>query len=311
MAKQSKQPFAFSDEKLNELAFNSILNRWKLKAVNRFTWKNLPPNIESRKIEQLLFDFGSCIFVKDKERGYMVLQNNAFEYYDVNYRPTLSTAIGFSYIKPYNVYWGDECEKTLVNTDGDKIFDEYNTGILIQNNPLAISAYEQIIYKVWQLYNIERALDVNVQQLGLNNVIVASIDDESNVQILLNNIKKHKAFNAISEDNLMNQVKTLDLKPIYFGSDLHELKKDVEYDLEVILGYNNQGIEKKHEVLLRDEINANNEMIESELQTSMKQRKFACDLINDFFGTNISIECDVKGPEEETEQEETTYERAD
>ena len=289
--------YTATDEKLNEICFNTLLERWKLKAISRFHWEGLPSAIEERKIENYLFDEGKCIFVKDELRGYLVLRCQAINYYDINYRPTQASAVGFGYIKTYNIYWGEDGYKSLVDADGKKVYDEYNTGIIISNNYLGLSTYEQIIYKIYQLYNVERALDTNVSQLSLNNILVAGMEDSKNVQMLINNLKKHKAFNAISTKSLLNEIKTLELNPVYYGNQLESLKRSLESDLDVWLGFNNVGMEKK-ERLITDEVNANNESIESELDNSMTQRRYASDLINEFFGLNISPTCSIQKEQE-------------
>ncbi len=190
----------------------------------------------------------------------------------------------------------------MLDSDGNRVFDENNTGVIISNNYLGLSTYEQIIYKIYQLYNVERSMDVNVSQLALNNVLVGSMEDTKNINTLVNNLKKHKAFNAVSTKSLLNEIKTLELNPVYYGNQLESLKKSLESDLDIFLGFNNVGFEKK-ERLISDEVNANNESIESELDNAITQREFSASLINDFFGLNIKPVCSIRQKEQEVDYE--------
>ena len=55
------------------------------------------------------------------------------------------------------------------------------------------------------------------------------------------------------------------------------------------LGINNANMDKR-ERLVDDEVQANNEQIEMSAQVMLKNRERACELINDLFDTNISVE---------------------
>ena len=72
---------------------------------------------------------------------------------------------------------------------------------------------------------------------------------------------------------------------------LQEHKNNLVCELLTILGLNNNDSNNlKKERLIVDEVNANNQEIEMYLDTDYKNRKKACDEINNKFGLNITVE---------------------
>ena len=69
---------------------------------------------------------------------------------------------------------------------------------------------------------------------------------------------------------------------------LYKYKKDVENEILTILGINNTPFEKK-ERLVTDEVNSNNELIESNGGVMDDCLKESCDLIKEVFGKSISF----------------------
>lgn len=276
-----------STEYLNQQAWDHLVNRYMLKALNVFKWEGLPDNVEPEIIETMLFLYGTVGFCYDQKRGYLTLQCNAYNYMDIYNRPTQCTLIGQAFYTDKNVYWGDESFKTIVYED-KPFYNETNTCVIIKNNDLEIPTFNLLEYKLYQLYNLERTLDVSITQLPLQNIIVGSTQDRASIQELFNKVKRHDAFNAIAGSQLKSDLQGLSLNHDFRGRELIEIKRSIECELYTILGINNVNFEKTQS-LLTAEIDANNEAVENELQASLKTREEACRLINDFFGLNVSV----------------------
>ena len=73
----------------------------------------------------------------------------------------------------------------------------------------------------------------------------------------------------------------------YVADKLLEEKKKIENELLTLFGLNNV-IEKKERMIV-DEANANNDYINRNVDLLYKNRKQACDEINEKFGLNISV----------------------
>ena len=100
-------------------------------------------------------------------------------------------------------------------------------------------------------------------------------------------IKKKKKMTNGGDTGLI-----LDSTLVPFVADkLQEHKNNLVCELLTILGLNNNDSNNlKKERLIVDEVNANNQEIEMYLDTDYKNRKKACDEINNKFGLNITVE---------------------
>ena len=82
-------------------------------------------------------------------------------------------------------------------------------------------------------------------------------------------------------------IKVDDLSVPYVADKLLDDKKKIENELLTLFGLNNVG--DKKERLIVDEANANNDYINRNVDLLYKNRKLACDKINEKFGLNISV----------------------
>ena len=82
-------------------------------------------------------------------------------------------------------------------------------------------------------------------------------------------------------------IKIDDLSVPYVADKLLEDKKKIENELLTLFGLNN--VADKKERLIVDEANANNDYINRNVDLLYKNRKIACDKINEKFNRNISV----------------------
>ena len=78
-----------------------------------------------------------------------------------------------------------------------------------------------------------------------------------------------------------------DLSVPYVADKLLEDKKKIENELLTLFGLNN--VADKKERLIVDEANANNDYINRNVDLLYKNRKIACDKINEKFNLNINV----------------------
>ena len=71
-----------------------------------------------------------------------------------------------------------------------------------------------------------------------------------------------------------------------------------------IMGINNNNNQDKKERLIVDEVNANNEATDIQLQLRLMQRQKFCKICNEYFGTNISVK--IRKPEVRDDSGKTT-----
>jgi len=253
---------------LNDITFTDYYYRLMLLARSVFQWDNLPPGINEKWIEKYLYTEGSCVFYKDKTKGFMVAkatESGGLNPYD---EPTTLTPYGTGYMgKPLDNY--DEC-------------------VLICNNDCRIPTYMTIQLYAMRLADISRTIDVNINAQKTPVVILCSDKQKLTMKNLFKNITGNEPV-IYGDKNLdINGVKSLDIKaPIVFDK-LQLQKHAVWNECMTFLGINNANQDKK-ERLVDDEVQANNQQVEMSAQVMLIAREDACRRINELFGTNMSV----------------------
>ena len=62
-----------------EIETTRLINHYQMLALNRYKWENLPNGIESRYIEQMLYDNGECAMFDHPDLGICVLRTSSRE----------------------------------------------------------------------------------------------------------------------------------------------------------------------------------------------------------------------------------------
>lgn len=263
------------DKKLTQSDIDNIITesflykRFRLLAVNMFKYTGLDGlGFEERHIERYLCDEGKCLWFKDKTLGLMCLpcQGVGVNVYNdpIKYR-----AVGFGYSKEYDV---EDC-------------------VLMENNKLRIPTHDVLLYFTRQLYEVVRTRDVNVRTLKLPFVIATDDKGVLTAKKIIEEIDNNTYAvvtnkNTVPIDELIKVLAT-GVKP--YTTELTDLYHDILNECLTYLGINNANTDKK-ERLITNEVNANNQFIESCSNIFLESRKKAVEEINKKFGTNISVE---------------------
>ena len=259
------------DEHINDSNFNRLFNLFSSLALNRFKWDNLPKGLESRHIENALFRFGQAGFVDDKELGLICLPASP---------------------RGLNVY-GDPTEILLTGNGYSKEFKVGNVARIL-NNDLAYPTIVHINYYADKIARCDKAIDMNIRHQKTPYILKTTKQNELSIKNLINRIERDD-YAIFIDEKMTNGGDTgliLDSTLVPFVADkLQEHKNNLVCELLTILGLNNNDSNNlKKERLIVDEVNANNQEIEMYLDTDYKNRKKACDEINNKFGLNITVE---------------------
>ena len=255
----------------NSVSFNEhrLFNLLKLLAMNRFKWENLPEGIESRHIEEALFNTGQVAFHKDKIYGLLVL-------------PCASSG-------QLNIY-GDPVEFVLTGHGFHKQV-KVNDLVRIKNNDTATPSIIHVKYYTEYLSNLETLMDDNLRQQRYPFIITTTKQNEFTMKNLYKKIEDGE--DAIFVDERLSQGGDLGINVLQTGvpfllDKLQEHKNDVTNELMTWLGLNNANTDKKERMLV-DEVNVNNTHILMNLDLEYKNRQKACEEINKKYGLNITV----------------------
>lgn len=249
-----------------------------LLATNRFRWSNLPKGIESRHIEQMLFNHGAVAFYEHDDRetgtkGFYCLPCNSMGKHNVFGEPTqysMTAENGIHHIKPASEV------------------------VRIMNNDFCYPTRFKVFHYAQQLANVEDSLFANIDQQKFPFIVSAT----KNLQLTIKNFfKKFKRGDRaiFTDERLANSdsagVKAIDTKVPYVADKLQQHKNNLEAELLTKLGINNTNANNgKKERLLVDEVNVNNGHILLYSDIEFKNRELACKQINEKFGLDVKVE---------------------
>lgn len=259
------RPF-WNSARTNNSTFLQYYNRLTDLAISQFEWTNLPPTCDARFLELALFADGMAVFFKDEILGYLTLQ----------------TMIG----GPLDVYRIPIIRRAYASNGYNMELDNTNS-VLIFNNNLHINSLLDIEMYAWRLYEIQRAIDVNVKGQKTPKVLTC---EESQRLTLVNLMKKYDGNQPFifGKKGLAQQLETLDISTPYVSDKLQVLKQLVWDEAMTYLGISNSNTDKR-ERLNTAEITTSMGDVEAQRYTRLSERERACDKINAMFGLNVGV----------------------
>ena len=260
---------------LNDATYMDYLERFKKVALSIFEWVNLPSSMNARWLEMCLFYKGQASLLKDKKFGFINTNCTSNGYINIYGLPSSLNCYSFEYQDTRKLYSGlNPLSKN----------QEYEEAILVQNNFESIPTCGTLELFAYRLYEAERTIDVNIKSQKTPVMIVVDETQRLMMENLYNQYDGNQPFIFGDKQQLdTNMLKCINTEaPIVFDK-LTEYKKEIWNECLSFLGINNINIDKK-ERLITGEANANNELINLNLQSYLAPRLEACRQFNELFG---------------------------
>ena len=251
---------------LNNLTFRTIYDKFRLISMNAFEWKGLPDGILERHIETQLFQRGMAIFFRVPDAGYMCLEAQNGGPVNVYGDPLFYNAFGFNFTR---------------RVDADKC-------VIIENNLLRLPTHDFIMFYANKIAEAERTMDVNIKANKTPIVMVCDDRDVLSAKRVFQQVDGNVPAIFADKGLDLSGITALDMKAQFLGNELMDYKHSVEAELLTFLGINNPAVDKR-ERLITDEVNSNNQLIDSFMELQLEARKRACDAINEMYGLNVSV----------------------
>ena len=239
-------------------------------AMSMFEWKNLPDTVDARFLELTLFEDGQIVFFKDEELGFLCLQcavNGGFNVYRI---PTNRRA-----------YAVNGYQKNLTENDS----------VIIYNNFLRTNSMLDVRNFAERLYNIDRAIDVNIN--AQKTPILIKCDEQQRLT-MLNTYQQYDGNQpVIFGDKALNTnaFQVLNTGAPLVADKLYTLKTQLWNECLTYLGISNINVQKK-ERLITDEVTRNQGGTIASRYSRLEARRQACEKINRMFG--LDIECNYR-----------------
>ena len=241
---------------------------YQMLALNRYKWENLPKGIESRYIEQMLFDNGECALFDHPDLGLCVLRSSSRENLNIYGEPTKLSLTGFN---EHRTVMMDEC-------------------VRIMNNDLALPTLPDIVYYARRMAEIDDIIMQNLRQQRVPYLFATDENNSFTMKSLYDRIYQGEPAIFIDREMLKGEPENIMVLPTqapYLVDKLQIQKQEMERELLTFLGINNT-LEKK-ERLIVDETNSNNQFIKMASDIGFKQRQLACEQMNEMFGLNVQV----------------------
>ena len=271
---------------VNKGTYIQYYNRLTELSTSMFEWKNMPDTIDVRFLELVLFTDGKAVFFKDDALGYLALRcacNGPFNLYNIPINRRAYAANG------YNMP-----------------LDE-NNSVIIYNNYLHTGSMLDVKMFSKRLYNLDRAVDVNVNAQKTPVLIVCDEKQRLTMKNLYMKYEGNEPF-IFGEKNLNpnDAIKTLSTGAPYVADKLYQLKTQIWNEALTYLGISNVNTQKK-ERMITDEVGRSQGGVVASRYSRLQSRKEAALMINNMFGTNIEVEYRDTTLQEGGEEDEQIY----
>lgn len=230
-------------------------------ALNRFSWRGLPPTVDERWLEICLCEYGCALFFEDKRIGrFLVTQAGYQGRLNVYNNPTCFEPVGVNYHYK-QLKAGLEC-------------------IPIWDNRMRVGFKPTLWQYARRLADIDKAYDVNLESLKLPTIITADPRTKLTVQNMLQQRQDGQDY-IIGYDSL-DPGSTFHPWPNttpYLLDKFIQQKAQVTNEVLGYLGIQSSGTEKK-ERLISDEVAQANEKVDVFRLSFLKARQAAATEIN-------------------------------
>lgn len=257
-------------EVYKNINFTRIYDYYKMLSLNMFTWENLPETMNSRYIENALYEHGLCLINNDENMSLISVPCNFGANMNINGESTEVITSGYNYVKTINYINNKDC-------------------VLIRNNDLAKATRDYIANYAERMLEVEMCIRANINQQKFPWFINATEKTKKSLEIIFEKVENFEPFILANKEIGLgeNALEVLTMPTPYVADKLNEYKYELEREILTFLSLNNN-FEKK-ERLLTDEINSNNDFISTNAMLMYKNRLQACEEINKKFGLNVKV----------------------
>lgn len=241
-------------------------------AIARFNWTGLPPYIDQRFMELTLFERGQLVFFYDKRDHRFVTTYGNYSAGNVNL-----------YLNPTRF-------RPIAN---NFTYHELSSGeaVPIWDNQLRTTVVNIMFVYAQRLANIDRAFDVNLDNLTIPLIISCSEEQKLTIQNALRQKAEGQPVIATYDSaSLENVFQYFPNSSPNLTAELMQVKAQIWNEAVKFLGIENSNNEKK-ERLITDEVQAGSETTNVFRLSFLKARQQACDQINAMFSPlNVGVD---------------------
>lgn len=266
-----------------------------------FEWTGLPEELPYDYMEYSLTHDGRVMFFKDEKFGHMALACYT-EGINVYGKPTRARSIRLG--TEEDLF---DVERMIVHRY-DETMPTEKACVLIENMYGGESMESIIDFYARRLALLQQAFDTNALWQNLPPIFTTNTEAmKLSIEKMFSDIMTGQPW-IVMDKEMLNGSTGIPVEFIAIQSrlaDLFDAMNEVYSAFKETVGINSPGADKK-ERLLKDEVNSNNQSIQTCAEIMLSSRKIACEEIKKVFGLDITV--DIRGKKEMEEQAEEAKE---
>ena len=174
------------------------------------------------------------------------------------------------------------------------------------------SVLEMVLPLVEKIVDVEMTLRTSLKSQKTPWLVGYTPENEQQRQQIKNNLDNDEPYLFLETEDV-NQFKAIVSGANYNCDKLYNLKQCYENEIKEYLGINNLGVNEKKEHLIGDEINVNQEIVESHGECFLDCLKEFCERITNILGYSVQVELNkpdsIEYNEDEEEEEQNDLSR--
>lgn len=257
--------------------YSNIYYRYENMMLNAFEWEGLPEGLEGRHIERALYEYGNAILFElnstdlglndsvKVENKFLILGATCGSDFNVLGEPT--SYVGNGYGQTFNRTL-DEC-------------------VLCRNTPNSQPSINYVRQFASEMTEVKKTITTNIIQQKFPFIIPTTPENEFTMKNLFNRVESGQYAFFVDKNVSLDGIKVLDTKVPYIAGQLNEYRFELEREILTFIGLNNHF--EKSERLIVDEVNSNNDYVNSYIDLMYNERVAFCERANKKYNLNITV----------------------
>lgn len=269
-------------------------------ALNVFKWNGLPETCNERFLERSLLMRGSALIVKEGD-NFLNLACVPGDGYNLYGDYTRAYGYGLNgWNKKYSLYVdGADASPDVTKTAGGYDMGKDFDAVMCRDNKVMFPYINYLILAARRKTETMRSMDVALQNLKMPVIITCEDSSVNNVKEVLAQRDTNVAAVVGSGSLPVDAFKVWDTKanPAILQV-MWEHYERLDNHVKELIGVNSLAQVDKKERLLVDEVNANNQSRDMNIDKRLKERELFCERLNKAFGLNVSVEVNIDPDED-------------
>lgn len=255
----------------NRREFNQQYNMLKMLALSVFKWEGLPESIDELYLERILFENGRVLFFEDSDMAIDGVESTML-------------ALRFTTQSDLDVY-GYPIQRLAVAQNGYTASRSSSDSIIMYDNMLKLSLEETINIYAQRLADVERIIDVNLENTKHPFIIKTSEKNKQEIEKIMKDIYNNKPLIMVDDetyDTFSTKSEVMNMNSNFLADKLMDYKNTLRNEIFTIIGIGNSSQDKR-ERLLSGEMDNVSMLNTAFATTRLRARKQAVKRIKEMF----------------------------